>query len=271
MRDNDPNKNWVRINRCLMSNEIWLKEPFTDGQAWVDLILLANHKEGYIKVRGIRLQVSRGQVGMSEVKLAERWKWSRGKVRRFVQFLVQENMIEVVQQNNCVSTLISIVNYNFYQSDGTASDTANSTADGQQTVQQTDTNKKNKEGKEVKEVKPKTSCPDALRLSGLLAEKILDRAPNFRELNNGKKQGTIVRWAEDIDKLMRIDKFLPDEIEEMIVWCQEDEFWQSNILSGSTLRAKWDKLAAKKSAVQNRGTKKPAEFDPKHALYGVKY
>lgn len=111
---------WVRLYRQIAENKLWLSERFTDGQAWVDLLLLANHAPGTIKVRGVRLDVERGQVGWSEVRLAERWKWSRGKVRRFLHYLEEQNMVEVVQQKNCVSTLITVVNYERYQSHDTA-------------------------------------------------------------------------------------------------------------------------------------------------------
>lgn len=119
---------WIKIHRQIVENEMWLSEPFTDGQAWVDLLILANHKPGEIKVRGVRVEVQRGQVGWSEVKLAERWKWGRGKVRRFLRFLEKQNMIEVIQQNNCITTLINVINYERYQNH----DTADDTADGQQ-------------------------------------------------------------------------------------------------------------------------------------------
>ena len=137
------NKNWVKINRSLLESDIWRQEPFARGQAWVDLILLANHSEGFIRARGVKITLKRGQVGRSQVELSKRWKWSRGKVKRFLDELEVEQQIE--QQKNNVNSVISIVNYDKYQS----SSTADSTANGQQTEQQTggkqDTNKKNKE------------------------------------------------------------------------------------------------------------------------------
>lgn len=132
---------WIKLHRKIAENPIWLSEPFTDGQALVDLIILANHKEGLLKVRGIRLQIKRGQVGWSELKLAERWQWSRGKVRRFLKHLEGEKVIKIEQQKNKVTSLITIINYKLYQSSGTTNDTT----DGQQTGQQTDTNKNDKE------------------------------------------------------------------------------------------------------------------------------
>lgn len=133
---------WISIHRQLCDKKIWLSEPFTRGQAWVDLLMLANYENGFIRVRGVRHEVKRGQVGWSEITLAKRWKWSRGKVRRFFQEL-EENEQQIVQEKNNVTTLISIVNYEKYQNCNTANGTTSSTTNGQQTVQQTDTNNKN--------------------------------------------------------------------------------------------------------------------------------
>ena len=45
--------------------------------------------------------------------------------------------------------------------------------------------------------------------------------------------------------MLRIDKRTPEEIEEVIRWCQNDSFWQANILSTKKLREKFDQLAIK--------------------------
>jgi hypothetical protein len=149
---------WIKLHRVLTMHEIWTAEPFTRGQAWVDLLLLANHKPGHIRKRGIRVEVERGQVGWSEVALATRWKWSRGKVRRFLSELESKMEQQIVQQKNKVTTVISITNYNKYQSDGTTDDTT----DGHQTVQQTDIKRyRNKNEKNEKNKKNKNILSDA--------------------------------------------------------------------------------------------------------------
>ena len=111
-------------------------------QAWIDMLLIANHATGFFYVRGNKVVVQRGEIGMSQENLATRWKWSRGKVRRFMDML--ENDGQIVQQKSNVTSLISIVKYGDDQSRDTTDGTANSTTDGQQTIQQTDINKKEK-------------------------------------------------------------------------------------------------------------------------------
>jgi hypothetical protein len=140
---------WVKFHRRYLSSDLWLSEPFTKGQAWVDLFSIANHKDGFIRVRGNRVEVKRGQVAWSQLKLSKRWKWSRGKVRRFLDEL--ENIDEkIVQQKTRVTTLINILNYESYQS--------GDTTDGQQTVQQTDNRQYT--NKNVKKEKKRTVTPD---------------------------------------------------------------------------------------------------------------
>jgi hypothetical protein len=110
---------YIKLYRQIEDNKIWLEDKFTDGQAWIDLILLANHKDGIIKKRGIRLQIKRGELGWSELSLAKRWQWSRGKVRRYLKYLESLNMIKMIQQKNKVTTHIIVVNYDKYQDSGT--------------------------------------------------------------------------------------------------------------------------------------------------------
>lgn len=53
------------------------------------------------------------------------------------------------------------------------------------------------------------------------------------------------KWAEDIRRLREIDKRTPEQIEFMIRWCQQDEFWCKNILSPSKLRKQFNNLVVK--------------------------
>ena len=101
------------VNRSLLNSDRWLSETFTRGQAWVDLFGLAQHPHGYFRVRGIRVDVKRGQLAHSQLTLATRWKWSRNKVRRYLKEL--ENNKDIVQQNNEVTTVITILRYGFWQ------------------------------------------------------------------------------------------------------------------------------------------------------------
>jgi hypothetical protein len=136
---------WVKIHRSLLDHPLWTENEFSKGQAWIDLIAIANHSPSVIHRRGIRVEILRGQVGQSYRSLAERWKWSTWKVQKFMDFLVSEDMICKLNndtQNETVSTLITIVNYEKFQE----TQTQNNTQTKRKTTQNKNVkNEKNKE------------------------------------------------------------------------------------------------------------------------------
>ncbi len=115
------NRGWVRLHRKIEENPLWFLEPFTKAQAWVDLFLNSNHKDGFINIRGNIINIKRGQIGWSELTMTKRWKWSKNKVRRFLKWLEMEQQIE--QQKSALTTIITIINYEQYQQDDTTDET----------------------------------------------------------------------------------------------------------------------------------------------------
>jgi len=147
-------KGWIKLHRSMFDNDLWTAEPFTKGQAWIDLIGHANHRPASIWIRGIEVSVERGQLAWSELTMADRWKWSRGKVRRYLRMLQDRGM--VIQQTNKLTTVLTICKYDTYQTSGTSDetscDTTGDTTDGQQTDNRRYTNKKNNNVENEEEV-----------------------------------------------------------------------------------------------------------------------
>lgn len=106
---------WIRIYRRLRDSWIWKdKEPFDKRSAWIDLLLTVNHKNKKIPFENTFIEIERGQTLTSIKQLAERWRWSRHKVSDFLDQLEQDTMI--IQVRDTRKTLVSIVNYEKYQS-----------------------------------------------------------------------------------------------------------------------------------------------------------
>ena len=131
---------WILLYRKITDNRLWKEKPFDKSHAWIDLLILANYAPSSFWVRGCEIKVERGQLAWSIERLSDRWGWDRKKVMRFLDGL--ESVQQIGQQKNNVTTLITIINYDQYQVNGTAERTAERTASG--------THKK-----EVKEVKNK--------------------------------------------------------------------------------------------------------------------
>ncbi len=130
--------NFFAVNRGLLNSPRWLSEKFTRGQAWIDLFGIAQHSDSFIRVRGIKVEIKRGQLGYSKLTLSKRWKWSVGKVSRYLKELEKDGDIE--QQNNRVTTLITILRYNQWQLNGKQTDEQ---TENKQTTYKNDKNEKN--------------------------------------------------------------------------------------------------------------------------------
>lgn len=157
---------FIKLSRSLPDHPLWLSEPFTRGQAWVDLLFLANWKPTFFFIRGIKVDVGRGQLAYSVKSLAERWGWSQGKVNRFLDVLQNEE--QIVVQKTKLTTLILITNYEDYQSRRNENGEQTSEQTGEQTSDQTETLEEDKEVKNInipKKQARKTTLPRGFELS----------------------------------------------------------------------------------------------------------
>lgn len=107
-------KGWICLHRKLLDCFLWEGgEPFDYRSAWIDLLLLANHKDKDILFDGQKTTITRGQYLTSVRKLSERWGWSKDKTLKYLKLLESADMIR--RDSNAKRTLITIVNYGVYQ------------------------------------------------------------------------------------------------------------------------------------------------------------
>lgn len=110
---------FLMLNRGILDHWIWEKTPFSEGQAWIDLLLLANIEDKKNSYKGEIITCKRGDVNYSLLWLAERWKWSRWKVREFLKILEDDGMVSVNATKH--RTTITIVNYDNFNKSPTTS------------------------------------------------------------------------------------------------------------------------------------------------------
>lgn len=109
----DTRKGYVSIHREIMEHWIWQDKPVSKGQAWVDLILLANYKTEKFPFKNMVVEGKRGTIYRSITQLGERWGWSRNKVKRFLEMLESDGMVSVNATTH--GTTVFIQNYENYQ------------------------------------------------------------------------------------------------------------------------------------------------------------
>jgi hypothetical protein len=96
----------------------------------------------------------------------------------------------------------------------------------------------------------KDSCPkrkrvydestDAYKLAKYLRDRILRWKPNAKVPN--ETPAALASWADEMRKMLELDKRDRRDIALVIQWATNDSFWQPNILSAATLRRQFDKL-----------------------------
>lgn len=131
-------------------------------------------------------------------------------------------------------TKVTILNWQTYQSQEASANTQSDTPTTRQSLrsqhapntQLTTTKNSNSNTKEK-------SIPDeATRLAALLRDLVLKNDPKAKVPVNGG----LSKWADPIDKLNRLDGREWAEIEAVIRFTQQDEFWRKNIKSAGALR-----------------------------------
>ncbi len=109
----DKSKGWVLIYRSIRDGWVWDKKPFSHGQAWIDLILDANHDNGKFFLNGKLKRINRGQKWTSVRTLAARWGWRNEDVLNFLKALEADGMI--TREVSQAGTLITLINYDDFQ------------------------------------------------------------------------------------------------------------------------------------------------------------
>ena len=259
----------ILLARKMLDSDLMDQSPLV-VKLWAWILLKANWKDRTSLKRGeLVTTIAEMQQAMSHFSGWKKISPTPDQIRSAYGSLT--HTARITTRRTTRGMIISVINYDTYQNT-LAYASRKEAHDGKATYPAAtphDTESLNQENQDIKLYLPpkpnKTVSPEACRLSEKLFGMILNNFPNNRTVSNEKCEGTIQKWAFDIDKLIRIDGQTATEVERVIDWCQSDSFWKSNILSGTTLRKKWDTLTAK---MANEGSKSafpkqqgPSPFD----------
>jgi hypothetical protein len=217
------------------------------------MLLLANHDDNRFLLGNELIEVERGSFVTSELKLMDRWGWGKTKLRNFLELLQKDGMI--LKKSDRKKTTITIVNYSEYQPTQT---TSKPRANHEQTTSKpraytnnndNNVNNVNKEDVPLKK-KPKifTSEDKEYLLAEYLSKQIAKR------LNKPlKEEKDLQRWAADFNKMVRLDNYDIEEIKEVLMFSQKNDFWQTNILSAAKFRKQYLTLLSQMKRDEGKG------------------
>lgn len=108
------NNGWISLHRKVLDHPFYKeKRTFSRFEAWIDLLLMASHKDNQFMLGNELVEIEKGSFVTSEIKLMERWGWGKTKLRNFLQMLENDSMI--IKKSDRKKTTISICNYCVYQ------------------------------------------------------------------------------------------------------------------------------------------------------------
>lgn len=230
---------WIRLHRKIQDH--WLyeeKRKFSKFEAWIDMLMMANHKDNKFVLGNELVEVKRGQFVTSELKLMERWGWGKSKLRSFLEILEKDGMIVKISDRK--KTTITICNYSVYQ-DVETENRPQTDHDQTDSRLSSDTNNNEKNDKEFISInnRRKSKTYDKSSVYYQLALRLLN---NIKKNNPNFKEPNLQKWADDVRKTIELDKRTPEQVAFLMDWAQKDSFWMANILSPGKLRQKFDTL-----------------------------
>jgi len=88
------------------------KRAFSRAEAWIDLLFKARYGKEPEKIidRGEIITIQRGGILTGIITLSNAWSWSEGKVKRYLEFLQNDESIKFIIMKNR-RTIIDILNY----------------------------------------------------------------------------------------------------------------------------------------------------------------
>lgn len=251
---------WIKLHRSVQDHWIYQeKRKFSKYEAWLDLLMMASHKDNKFVLGNELYDLKRGEFISSIRKLGERWSWSNTKVTQFLDLLKKDEMIDFKKDTK--KTLITIVNYGVYHdSDEEKKTVIEHKNDTEVTQKHTIKNEKNvKNEKNIKPSRLKYEICDMENAEYL-----------FKEIQNNNpdaKKPNLEKWANEFRLIRERDKRTDQQIKYLINWSQQDSFWKTNILSPASLRKQFDRLVTKikSDKEQKKANKAPRlnveEFD----------
>ena len=150
---------FIKLNRGISDHWLWETKPFSPGQAWIDLLLMAEWKTGPRAWKGGFVIQHRGEVLTTVKGLADRWGWSEKKVRKFIGVLETDGML--TKKGQAKGTLLTIENYTKFQGRGRAEGTTEGRAEGEQSPTIEERIKKGKENACAREDDVEAVAPPA--------------------------------------------------------------------------------------------------------------
>ncbi len=228
-----------------MNKAIWQESTPEQKTILITLLMMANHQEKEWEWKGERYKAMPGQFVTSLPSIVK--KCGKGITIQNVRTALArfEKYEFLTDESTNKNRLITIVNWELHQSKDDEL-TGNLTGDQQATNRQLTANKNDKNNKNnkkdiplKKETKIFTNDDKEYLLALYLSKQIAKRLDKPL-----KDEKTLQSWSAEFNKMVSSDEYDIDEMKDVLLFSQRNDFWQSNILSAGKFRKQYMMLLA---------------------------
>lgn len=234
---------YIKLYRKITNSFVWTNPNML--KLWLLCLMKASHKESKFLFNGKEVVVSSGEFVTGRDAIAK--EFNEGVPRdqqivgrtlwRWLKKFENEEMLSI--NSTTKYSVISIKNWHEYQS----SDQQVS-INRPSTVHQVSTYKNDKNDKNEKNIKDnsrksakRTYDEDSIyyQLSVFLFEEMKKNNPEVKTPDFNK-------WADEVRKMVELDGRKEEQVKNMIIWSQSNDFWKGIVLSTKKLREKYDQM-----------------------------
>lgn len=238
------NLGYIKLYRKVTSSFVWTNPSML--KLWLLCLMKASHEGRRFLFNGNEVSLSSGQFVTGRDALAKEYNQGASSDQvivsrtlwRWIKKFEKEEMLSI--SSTPKYSVISINKWEDYQSSD-----QHLSSDRPAPVQHLSTNKNDKNDKN--DNNPRNSRKtreyaddDPNKKLAILLLKLIRKNQNIKEPDLDK-------WANTIRLTIESDKRTGREVQDMIVWATSNDFWSGVILSPTSLRKHFDKMAVQKN------------------------
>lgn len=252
---------YIKLHRKIIGSEVYLMPPLY-LRVFERLFIEANHMCKRIPYNKSTKLIKRGERLTNIRQIAEWVGWyERGVyktpnpkiIKEILDWLHDNEMIEIYNKSNRTETHYNIVNYNYYQSLENIEVTEKKQEKNKEETekkQEMPQNNNDKECNKNDNNENKKNLDNQIRydedskyyqIASYIRQKVLEVNPNKKIPK--EDPASMDKWSDDVRKIIELDNRSIEAFREVVKFVfQKSDFWDTVIQSPAGLRKNWDKI-----------------------------
>ena len=234
---------YIKLYRKITHSFVWTNPNML--KLWLLCLMKASHSGNKFLFNGQEVHVSSGEFVTGGHAIAKEFNEGVSSdnqvvgrtLWRWLKKFEKEEMLSI--KSTTKYSVITIKNWNEYQAND------NQVSSGRQTtVKQVSTIKNEKNDKNEKNIKDNSrkSAKRTYDEDSIYYQLAVFQFEEMKKNNPEVKRPDFDKWADEVRKMVELDGRKAEQVKNMIIWSQSNDFWKGIVLSTKKLREKYDQM-----------------------------